>query len=140
MQWYKIAPQRINSDWWDTVLAPLKELESDATCGMVDTEATTENASELDTKSSELVHPLSGNPNKCFSCQEYPDNEKLSGVPDTSKKDENAFGSEYPTSFPDFTREISLEDMELETRALTEPLPTNQLVIIASSSVKEFRI
>ncbi|KAJ6707400.1 DNA REPAIR PROTEIN COMPLEMENTING XP-C CELLS [Salix viminalis] len=34
MKWYKIASQRINSLWWDAVLAPLRELESGATGGM----------------------------------------------------------------------------------------------------------
>ncbi|KAL9160688.1 hypothetical protein ABFS82_08G217000 [Erythranthe guttata] len=54
-KWYKVASSRINSIWWDAVLAPLKELESGA----------------------------------------------------------NGARS-------------SLEDIELQTRALTEPLPTNQ--------------
>ncbi|XP_047313317.1 DNA repair protein RAD4 [Impatiens glandulifera] len=67
MKWYKIAPQRVDSDWWNAVLAPLKELESRATGG-------------------ESVR-----------------HEKESAL------NRNA-----------------LEDMELETRALTEPLPSNQ--------------
>lgn len=63
-----MAAQRVNSAWWDRVLAPLKELESAATAGVVNLE--------------------------CLSK----------------------------------TNRSSLEDMELETRALTEPLPTNQQV------------
>ncbi|XP_059307344.1 DNA repair protein RAD4 [Lycium ferocissimum] len=63
-KWYKIRSERVNSIWWDAVLAPLKELESVAT--------------------SEVVHFAQG------------------------------------------ATRSSLEDMELETRALTEPLPTNQ--------------
>jgi len=59
MKWYKIASQRVNSTWWESVLAPLRSLESGATGG--------------------VVH--------------------------------------------------SIEDVELETRALTEPLPTNQQVV-----------
>ena len=43
MHWYKIASQRISSQWWDTVLAPLKELESGATGGIVQLEALEEN-------------------------------------------------------------------------------------------------
>lgn len=35
MKWYKIAPQRVNSDWWDEVLAPLRGLESGATGGTI---------------------------------------------------------------------------------------------------------
>ena len=34
MKWYRIASQRINSAWWDAVLAPLKELEAGAVGGM----------------------------------------------------------------------------------------------------------
>ncbi|KAK4359974.1 hypothetical protein RND71_022203 [Anisodus tanguticus] len=63
-KWYKIRSERVNSIWWDTILAPLKELESIST--------------------SAVVHFAQG------------------------------------------ATRSSLEDMELETRALTEPLPTNQ--------------
>ncbi|WMV53208.1 hypothetical protein MTR67_046593 [Solanum verrucosum] len=63
-KWYKIASERVNSIWWDAVLAPLKKLESVAT--------------------SDVVHFAQG------------------------------------------ATRSSLEDMELETRELTEPLPTNQ--------------
>ncbi|PHT30976.1 hypothetical protein CQW23_27313 [Capsicum baccatum] len=63
-KWHKIASERVNSIWWDEVLAPLKELESVATNGEV--------------------------------------------------------------HFAQGANRSSLEDMELETRALTEPLPTNQ--------------
>ncbi|XP_020269305.1 DNA repair protein RAD4 isoform X2 [Asparagus officinalis] len=100
MQWYKIAPRRINSDWWDTVLAPLKELESRAYAGL---KAFKENvSSNLGTKSSELLHPAGCNLIKSSSSQGCTCNKDLS------------IG-------------ISLEDVELETRALTEPLPTSQL-------------
>ncbi|GAB2299112.1 hypothetical protein Dimus_033184 [Dionaea muscipula] len=64
LKWYKISSKRVNSLWWDTVLAPLKELESAVTGGIV-------------------------------------------------SLDQHACRS-------------SLEDMELQTRALTEPLPSNQ--------------
>ncbi|RVW35066.1 Retrovirus-related Pol polyprotein from transposon RE1 [Vitis vinifera] len=86
--WYRIASQRINSAWWDAVLAPLKELEAGAvgdhvTCpGKLGVEVLKENVKKVRAESS----------------------------------DRNAFVA---------TRD-SLEDMELETRALTEPLPTNQ--------------
>lgn len=88
MKWYRIASQRINSAWWDAVLAPLKELEAGAvgdhvTCpGKLGVEVLKENVKKVRAESS----------------------------------DRNAFVA---------TRD-SLEDMELETRALTEPLPTNQ--------------
>nr|XP_016457355.1 PREDICTED: DNA repair protein RAD4-like [Nicotiana tabacum] len=77
-KWYKIASERVNSIWWDAVLAPLKELESVAT--------------------SDVVH-------------------LRRETSDESKKREVAQST---------ATRSSLEDMELETRALTEPLPTNQ--------------
>ncbi|XP_054804096.1 DNA repair protein RAD4 isoform X2 [Prosopis cineraria] len=77
-KWHKIASQRVNSMWWDSVLAPLRELESGATEGVVHVET-----------------------NQAISAE--------------SRKG-NSFA---PTR-------SSLEDIELQTRALTEPLPTNQ--------------
>ncbi|KAG6518503.1 hypothetical protein ZIOFF_021978 [Zingiber officinale] len=76
MHWYKIAPKRISSDWWDSVVAPLKTLES----------AVTGNRST----------------------------NKVSKI-------------EASVDFHGSASRASLEDMELATRALTEPLPTNQL-------------
>ncbi|KAJ6766652.1 DNA REPAIR PROTEIN XP-C / RAD4 [Salix purpurea] len=90
MKWYKIASQRINSLWWDAVLAPLRELESGATGGV-----------------SNLPMP----------------NELSSNVPKESES-KNEVESSGRNSFA-ASRNI-IEDMELETRALTEPLPTNQ--------------
>ncbi|XP_057441963.1 DNA repair protein RAD4 isoform X3 [Lotus japonicus] len=78
MKWYKIAPQRVNSTWWDSVLAPLRDLESGATEGVV-----------------------------------------LSRTNQIVATEANMMDSSAPSR-------SSLEDIELETRALTEPLPTNQ--------------
>ncbi|KAK7276237.1 hypothetical protein RIF29_17374 [Crotalaria pallida] len=78
MKWYKIASQRVSSTWWDSVLAPLRDLESGATGGVV----------QLKT------------------------NQSISA-------ESNMGGSFVPSR-------SSLEDIELETRALTEPLPSNQ--------------
>ncbi|XP_052735951.1 DNA repair protein RAD4 isoform X2 [Vigna angularis] len=78
MKWYKIASHRVNSTWWDPVLAPLRDLESGATGGV------------NDLRNSQIIS-------------------KQSKVRD----------SFFPTR-------SSIEDIELETRALTEPLPTNQ--------------
>ncbi|XP_009334424.2 DNA repair protein RAD4 [Pyrus x bretschneideri] len=78
LKWYQIASQRVNSIWWDTVLAPLRTLEVRATCGIVKLE-----------------------------------------------KEGNGATMDYHPTMIDASRN-SLEDMELETRALTEPLPTNQ--------------
>ncbi|KAL3838696.1 hypothetical protein ACJIZ3_023287 [Penstemon smallii] len=93
-KWYKVAPQRINSTWWDMVLAPLKELESGATNGG-------EQGTSGDVK---IEASQVANPN--YVC-----------LLDANKSHmRNSFAS----------NRSSLEDMELETRALTEPLPTNQ--------------
>lgn len=81
MKWYKIASQRVNSTWWDSVLAPLRDLESGATGGVIHLRTNQIIATEA-----------------------------------------NLNGSFVPTR-------SSLEDIELETRALTEPLPTNQQVV-----------
>lgn len=81
MKWYKIASQRVNSTWWESVLAPLRNLESGATGGVVHSRTNQISATEA-------------NMNDSF-------------VPTRS----------------------SIEDVELETRALTEPLPTNQQVV-----------
>ncbi|KAK7300683.1 hypothetical protein RJT34_11531 [Clitoria ternatea] len=78
MKWYKIASHRVNSMWWDSVLAPLRDLESGATGGVVCSRA-----------------------NQVITAES---NRNNSIVPTRS----------------------SIEDIELETRALTELLPTNQ--------------
>ncbi|WVY90308.1 hypothetical protein V8G54_035822, partial [Vigna mungo] len=78
MKWYKIASHRVNSTWWDPVLAPLRDLESGATGGV------------NDSRHSQII-----------------------------SKQSKARDSFFPTR-------SSIEDIELETRALTEPLPTNQ--------------
>lgn len=80
MRWHKIASQRVNSTWWDSVLAPLRNLESGATGGVVHSRTSQFTSTEANMNDSFL-----------------------------------------PTR-------SSLEDIELETRALTEPLPTNQQV------------
>jgi len=80
MKWYKIASHRVNSTWWDPVLAPLRDLESGATGG------------ENNLRESQII-----------------------------SKQPNTRDSFVPTR-------SSIEDIELETRALTEPLPTNQQV------------
>ncbi|KAK9271667.1 hypothetical protein L1049_002030 [Liquidambar formosana] len=116
MQWYKIAPQRINSIWWDAVLTPLKELESGATGGMVHLEKHHVNAS----KEHEKVE--ASRVSDCQTREFSPDHVTLPG----------SLGVEVPEDAETSVRESfvatrnSLEDMELETRALTEPLPTNQ--------------
>ncbi|CAI0548178.1 unnamed protein product, partial [Linum tenue] len=84
MKWHKIASQRVNSTWWDTVLRPLRELESGATGAPL----------QLAENGDAVAGPKA----------------------DLQPSWINSFVASRD----------SLEDMELETRALTEPLPTNQ--------------
>ncbi|XP_024980877.1 DNA repair protein RAD4 isoform X2 [Cynara cardunculus var. scolymus] len=86
-KWYMIASHRVDSTWWDTVLRPLKELESRAIGG---------------------------------TCR-LSDKSSMSVIRGDVKKEEHASVSSFF-----FATRTSLEDMELETKALTEPLPTNQ--------------
>lgn len=101
MHWYKIAPRRVNSRWWDEVLAPLKRLESDATGSIVHMEA----SERKEMESEECLNVV----NTTSDITE--DSNKVGAVQNSGLANRNA-----------------LEDMELETRALTEPLPTNQQV------------
>lgn len=105
MKWYKIAPKRVNSTWWDSVLAPLRQLESGGTGGMI-------KVSEHPGESSSLNHVILPEKSGQEAFKEYGSKiEVESSVKDSFVATRN-----------------SLEDMELETRALTEPLPTNQQV------------
>lgn len=114
MKWYKIASQRVNSLWWDAVLAPLRELESGATGGMAHLEkphadASNEHENVIASGLSDL--PM---PNELPSNVDLP---KESGRKnDVESSGRNSFAATRNT----------IEDMELQTRALTEPLPTNQ--------------
>lgn len=102
MHWYKIAPKRISSDWWDSVVAPLKTLESAASGSVVQLE-------QLQASSIESANDPDRSTNK---------------VSEIIK----SMNIEASVDFHGSASRDSLEDMELATRALTEPLPTNQLV------------
>ncbi|KAI3910362.1 hypothetical protein MKX01_034756 [Papaver californicum] len=129
MKWYQIALKRINSCWWDAVLAPLKDLESVATAGLVHLEANSNNTSsnlykvkalekcsstEGDVISSSIQEHLPGN---CSANEKHGKKE--------SKQNLVNMGVQSLSQCGVATRD-SLEDIELQTRALTEPLPTNQ--------------
>lgn len=111
MKWYRIAPKRVNSAWWDAVLAPLRELESGATGGMTQMEMRHVNASNTLEALKTSNYPYRDS---------FPNHVSLSGDSDLNVE------SSAKDSF--VADRNSLEDMELETRALTEPLPTNQQV------------
>lgn len=123
MKWYKIASRRVNSIWWDAVLARLKELEAGATGGMVHMEKQQIEASTEHEK---------------VKASRKLDNPTLDDVPgnaifgksslEISKEYGKKIGVESSLSNSFVATRSALEDMELETRALTEPLPTNQQV------------
>ncbi|CAK9175615.1 unnamed protein product [Ilex paraguariensis] len=119
MKWYKIASQRINSIWWDAVLAPLKELESKATGGLIHLKQ--EASSNYDKVE---AAKLSDHPTwECLLDTVSVAGKSTVCVSKESVEKRDAESSER-ISF--VATRASLEDMELETRALTEPLPTNQ--------------
>lgn len=129
MQWYKIAPKRVNPQWWDRVLAPLKELESSATSAMVHLEAFQE---KLPSTAEEKVSvapcpPImdSEDPNNAKDCAQSVKLASEFGA----ESSERLIKSVGPSHNHGISCRNSQEDMELETRALTEPLPTNQLVL-----------
>lgn len=119
MKWYKIGSHRVSSIWWDAVLAPLRELEAGATAGMVHTEkqhieALTEH--EKVKASRKLDNPTQ---------DDIPGGANLHGklgLEISKKSGKSSLSNSFVAS------RSSLEDVELETRALTEPLPTNQQV------------
>ncbi|GLU10667.1 hypothetical protein SLE2022_274530 [Rubroshorea leprosula] len=117
MKWYKIASKRVNSTWWDAVLAPLRELESGTTGGMVHLEKHENDTSKEHEKAKTLQS--SEHPQNCVN---------LPGQSGLEVSKENRSVTEVKSCTPNsyVATRNSLEDMELETRALTEPLPTNQ--------------
>lgn len=100
-QWYKISPQRVDSIWWDAVLAPLKELESRATGKVIYLEKDALNMNQM-------VEPQDNTQTT----------EKSTGA--ILKKELGGLAIPLAGTISSF------EDMELETKSLTEPLPTNQ--------------
>lgn len=121
-KWYKIVSKRVNSLWWDAVLEPLKKLEA----GAVD------DISHLKHEGSngkESIKPLNGT---YHPKQEQP----LEGTTLPLKFNSEALEEYSEKRYSQSSSRASiaasrsdLEDMELETRALTEPLPTNQQVL-----------
>lgn len=120
MKWYKIASERVDPLWWGTVLAPLMQLESEATGGVIHLERDGSNGHEEVGPSTD---PLSQN------CT-VPHNASLTGkvTMEIPKEPPNKLCGNSSAANPFIASRSSLEDMELETRALTEPLPTNQQV------------
>ncbi|XP_028055256.1 DNA repair protein RAD4 [Camellia sinensis] len=120
MKWYKIASQRVDPIWWGTILAPLKELESGATGGVIHLEQDDSNGQEK-VGAFKISDSLGQN---CILADAaiLPGQLAMEVPKEACKK----LGAESPARNPIIASRSSLEDMDLETRALTEPLPTNQ--------------
>lgn len=120
MKWYKIASQRVNPIWWDTILAPLRELEARETGGLVYLES--------DPKDTSFKHESSeASASDNSNMDVFSDNANLLGKSGLElSKDNSPADVESSARKSVVGTRNSLEDMELETRALTEPLPTNQ--------------
>ncbi|XP_006826912.2 DNA repair protein RAD4 isoform X2 [Amborella trichopoda] len=143
MRWYTIASQRIDSEWWSAVLSPLKELESRAGGSNVmhlDVPLT-DNAVEVKEGSgracvSPEAHLKEGSGRVCVSPEAHHIEENSEALKEKTPQDifSSADGlgagvSRHASSSINIepVSRGALEDMELETRALTEPLPSNQL-------------
>lgn len=89
--WSSIEPLRVDSEWWESTMLPLKQLEAAATSGP-----------------SVILPP--------------------------SRSSLSTLGTKFEASFqsaenlPQYTPRADREDMELDTKLFTEPLPTNQQV------------
>lgn len=96
------------------MLAPLKELESGATAGVVNLECEASANEKIEASQGANVNHgcLLDVSKSCGASRECCEKKSV------ESRMRNSFSS---------TRSF-LEDMELETRALTEPLPTNQQV------------
>lgn len=118
------------------MLSPLKELESRATGGVVSFETHWENSSSEVEKLKGVEVPgsletCSNEAGGSSSGREYlPNAVRLTEGFDieATKPQVMNIDAEYDKQISGVANRSYLEDMELETRALTEPLPTNQQV------------
>ncbi|KAK6913536.1 Rad4/PNGase transglutaminase-like fold [Dillenia turbinata] len=120
-KWYKIASHRINSIWWDAVLAPLKVLEAAATSSVVQLEKHKVNTLN-DIGKREALRMSHNLTDDLLPDQISLPNSDTKEAKECKKKIE----AESSVGSSSVVTRDSLEDMELETRALTEPLPTSQ--------------
>ncbi|XP_038874852.1 DNA repair protein RAD4 isoform X2 [Benincasa hispida] len=119
MKWYKIETKRVNALWWDNVLAPLRILEGQAVGGTGHLEKSCiDGLMEQDKLNmSDLSDNLKQKNLLDAGNQPGKSDHNVSEELDTNR---DSLGNQFVA-----TRD-HLEDIELETRALTEPLPTNQ--------------
>lgn len=129
-KWSAIAPQRVSSQWWEVTMSPLKELEAAASAEASDMKASQEKKVQPSTLSPGINHQ------GCSNEVGSEDLVKLEASQICDKSTEND-GKRFPEDANCISLETqdyktpladrsSLEDMELDTRTFTEPLPTNQ--------------
>ena len=124
--WSSIAPLRVETEWWDSTLLPLKQLEVTATSGPVGT-ATLSVSKFASNERSELkmigqhdesdTHPAIFQGSSGSELKNTMLNYATTEVADTPLGNIQLFN-------PRSVR----EDLEMETKLYTEPLPTNQEV------------
>lgn len=129
--WSSVAPLRVDADWWDKTVHPLRQLEAAATAGP------------------SVVVPLSHALNSTLlgvNSEATPETGHLGGHGRESEMATGEGGSTLsntkievsPKSTGDKQAPTSqgvsrslYEDMELDTKLYTEPLPTNQQVSLS---------
>ncbi|XP_004289443.1 PREDICTED: DNA repair protein complementing XP-C cells homolog [Fragaria vesca subsp. vesca] len=123
LKWYQIASQRVDPIWWDQVLAPLRDLEVRATGGMVFLEK-----EHTGSSSEHIIENFLNISGSAEMSTPVPSNVHLNAKSslEGSKDSGKGLGVESSSRSVEIATRNSLEEMELETRSLTEPLPTNQ--------------
>lgn len=124
--WSSIAPLRVETEWWDSTLLPLKQLEATATSGP----AVTALPSVLKFASDEKSEPneigqQGGSGTHPTISQESSGTELRNTVSNhaTTEVTHTLSGNIQP-----FNPRSVREDLEMDTKLYTEPLPTNQQV------------
>ncbi|CAH9089903.1 unnamed protein product [Cuscuta europaea] len=103
-KWYKIRSKRANSHWWDEVLEPLKKMEAGLDdLGYLNNEVSSTGKESMTSGKGVNYSEAS---EECRNERTYSQSSSMASIPSLSRSD--------------------VEDMELETKALTEPIPTNQ--------------
>eukprot|EP01018_Ginkgo_biloba_P029180 Gb_25624 [translate_table: standard] len=139
-KWSAIVPQRVYSRWWEATISPFKELEAAATAGALDMETSQEKVSEPFIPTEHKNKSFSPATNQHGELNEKVGSEGLieleasqacatsteTGAEEAAKYVNRSISLKIPAHRPQITDRSSLEDMELETRAFTEPLPTSQ--------------
>ncbi|XP_057838379.2 DNA repair protein RAD4 isoform X2 [Cryptomeria japonica] len=121
-QWSAIVTQRVYSPWWEVTMAPLKELEAAATAEAVDVKGSTEDAQQPSICAQMSIPGTNHHENKTNRSQGL----TVINVDLPQSCDMPTQSLETPGQRVHITDRSSLEDMELEMRSFTEPLPTNQ--------------